>query len=160
MRSRKDLTMIVVVLVILGLAQNSKTTSRVAPGPPPEQSFYGSAARISTTTSRSFVDFPTPGHTFTTKYSRNIVVEFFTSARLTVAGEFLELRAVVDGTPVNPGPMRYTGTDLRSVSYSGFLSGVPPGTHTVTMQWRVTGGAAIMENRTFIIWVNGEGASY
>ena len=152
MRSRNYLTLIVVVLLVLGLSHESKTTSRVTPvGPPPDQVTSLTATRTDTTVSTAFVNVPA-GLTFTTTQHRAVMVQFFTSARLTVPGEYLELRAVVDGVPVNP-PMRYTGTELSSMAYSGVLAGVPPGFHTVFVQWRVTGGGAIMENRTFTAWI-------
>ena len=160
MRSRKHM-LFVVVLLVLGLAQNSKTTSRVAPvSPPPESVFLGSAVRIDTTASTTFVNFPAPGQTFTTTNYRNILVQFVTSARVTIPGEYLELRALVDGVPMNPSTMRYTGTELTSVAFSGWAGAVAPGTHTVTLQWRVTGGSAVMENRTNTVWVIGQGAAY
>ena len=160
MRSKKQL-MVIVIVLILGLAQNSKTTSRVAPvSPPPESVFLGSAARIDTTASTTFVNFPAPGQVFTTTNYRNVLVQFVTSARVTIPGEYLELRALVDGVPVNPGPMRYTGTELSSVAYSGWAPAVAPGTHTITLQWRVTGGSAVMENRTNVVWVIGQGGAY
>lgn len=151
MPSRKHLTVIVVCLLVLVFAQNSKTTPSVpAPVPPDDLSFV-SATRIDTTTSTTFVNVP-GAMTFTTTQYRTFLVEFFTSARVTVPGEYIELRAVVDGVAVSP-TMKYTGTGLSSVAYSGFLVGVAPGFHTVRMQWRVTGGSAIMENRNFIAWV-------
>lgn len=154
MHAGKRLMFIGVVLLILGLFQTLSTASRTEPPPPPpDQMTFGSAARTDTTTSMSFVNFPTPGQTIMTTNFRTIVVQFYTSARTTVAGAEIELRAVVDGVPVNPGPMRYTGTTFSSMAYSGFLVGVAPGTHTVTMQWRVTAGSAIMGNRQFIVWV-------
>lgn len=161
MRARKSITLTAAVLLVLALSQSSKTTSRVVPvSPPPEAVFLGSAARIDTTASGTFVNFPAPGQVFTTTNYRNILVQFVTSARVTIPGEYLELRALVDGVPVNPGPMRYTGTELSSVAYSGWASAVAPGTHTVTLQWRVTGGSAVMENRTNVVWVIGQGAAY
>ena len=151
MRSRKHLTLLGVVLLILAFSQSSKTTSNAPVGPPPDQISFLSAARTDTTVSASFVNVPA-GLTITTTQHRTFLVQFFTSAKVTVPGQHLELRATVDGVPVGP-TMRYTGTELSSVAYSGFLVGVAPGFHTVWMQWRVTGGGAIMENRTFTAWV-------
>ena len=150
MRSSKHLTLIGVVLLILAFSQSSKTTS-TAPMPAPDDMTFVSATRVDTTASTAFVNVP-GAVTVTTTQHRTFLVEFFTSARVTVPGEHIELRAVVDGVAVSP-TMRYTGTELSSVAYSGFLVGVAPGFHTVRMQWRVTGGSAIMENRNFIAWV-------
>ena len=151
MRSRNHLTLIGVVLLILAFSQSSKTTSSVPTPVPPDDLSFVSATRIDTTTSMTFVNVP-GAMTFTTTQHRTFLVEFFTSARVTIPGEHLELRAVVDGVAVSP-TMKYTGTELSSVAYSGFLVGVAPSFHTVRMQWRVTGGSAIMENRNFIAWV-------
>jgi hypothetical protein len=151
MRSRRHLTLIGVVLLILAFSQSFKTTSSVPMPPAPDDVTFVSATRVDTTTSTAFVNVPGAVTVTTTQY-RTFLVEFFTSARVTVPGEHIELRAVVDGVAVSP-TMKYTGTELSSVAYSGFLVGVAPGFHTVRMQWRVTGGSAIMENRNFIAWV-------
>lgn len=101
MRSRKHLTLIAVVLLILAFSQTSKTTSNALLGPPPDQISFLSAARTDTTVSTSFVNVPA-GLTLTTTQHRTFLVQFFTSARVTVPGEHLELRATVDGVPVGP----------------------------------------------------------
>ncbi|HJR06256.1 MAG TPA: hypothetical protein VJ842_03245 [Pyrinomonadaceae bacterium] len=126
----------------------------VAPLLGAKQAFFGTAARTDSTTSTSFVNLvPTPGQVFSTTGNSTFLVQFFGSARLSAAGQAMDLRATVDGNVVNPGPMRYSGTGFSSVCYSGFLSNIGPGTHTVTLQWMVTGGTGFLSNRTFIVWV-------
>ena len=133
------------------VGKSSKVAARLLG---PKQVFFGTAARTDSTTSTSFVNLvPTPGQVFTTTGSSTILVEFFGSARLTDAGRAMDIRATVDGRAVNPGPMRFSGTGFTSISYSGFLSNIGAGTHTVTMQWMVTGGTGFISNRTFIVWV-------
>jgi len=120
----------------------------------PNQVFVGTAARTDSTMSNSFVDLvPTPGHVFDTAGTSTIMVEFFGYARLSDIGRAMDIRAEADGTPVNPGAMRFSGTGFTTISYAGFLSSVPAGRHTVNMQWAVTGGTGFISNRTFIVWV-------
>jgi hypothetical protein len=121
---------------------------------PPKNVFFGSAQRIDSTTSTIFVELvPTPGQVFTTTGQSTFLVQFFGSARLSDAGRAMDIRAVVDGQPLNPNGMRFSGTGFTSISYSGFLSNIGPGQHKVTLQWLVTGGTGFMSNRTFIVWV-------
>jgi hypothetical protein len=120
----------------------------------PRLVFFGTAARTDSTTSTSFVDLvPTPGQVFSTAGTTTMLVQFFGSARLSAAGQAMDIRATVDGREVNPGPMRFSGTGFTSVSYAGFLSNIGPGTHRLLMQWKVTGGTGSVSNRTFIVWV-------
>lgn len=123
--------------------------------PPPKNVFFGSAQRTDPTTSTTFAELvPTPGQVFTTTGQSTFLVQFFGSARLSDAGKAMDIRAVVDGHPLNPtNGMRFSGTGFTSISYSGFLSNIGPGQHKVTLQWLVTGGTGFMSNRTFIIWV-------
>jgi hypothetical protein len=132
----------------------TKTSQDELAAAAPNQVLVASASRTDSTTSNSFVDLvPTPGFVFDTTGTSTIMVEFFGSARLSDAGRAMDIRAEVDGTPVNPGAMRFSGTGFTSISYAGFLSNVPAGRHTVNMQWLVTGGTGFMSNRTFIVWV-------
>ena len=122
--------------------------------PPPKNVLFGSAQRTDSTTSTTFVELvPTPGQVFTTTGQSTFLVQFFGSARLSDAGRAMDIRAVVDGQPLNPNGMRFSGTGFTSISYSGFLSNIGPGQHKVTLQWLVTGGTGFMSNRTFIVWV-------
>lgn len=156
MRSKTSLLFLAVVFLAVGTTVNlrSKPASAPLPAAPPSQVFFGSAARQDSTTSTTFVNLvPTPGHVFTTTGQSTILVQFFSDARLTTVGKAMDIRAVVDGVPVSPGAMRYSGNGFSSISYSGFRKNVGPGSHNVTMQWMVTGGTGTMDNRTFIIWV-------
>jgi|GEM_PF-7063811 len=154
MRAKISLLLFAIVFLAVGTAINSKSAPEPVPAAAPRQVFFGSAARQDSTTSTTFVNLvPTPGQVFTTTGQSTILVEFFSTARLVTAGKAMDIRAVVDGVPVTPGPMRYSGNGFSSISYSGFRKNVGPGSHTVTMQWMVTGGSGIMDNRTFIVWV-------
>ncbi len=136
-------------LFVLGLA-----VMPAEAGPPPKNVLFGSAQRTDSTTSTTFVELvPTPGQVFTTTGQSTFLVQFFGSARLSDAGRAMDIRAVVDGQPLNPNGMRFSGTGFTSISYSGFLSNIGPGQHKVTLQWLVTGGTGFMSNRTFIVWV-------
>lgn len=140
-----------IIILALGLAIGLPATLEASA---PKDVFCGTAARTDYTTSLSFVNLvPTPGQVFTTTGTSTIMVQFSGSASLSAAGQTMYIRATVDGTPVNPGQMSYSGTAFSSISYAGFLPRVAAGTHTVTMQWMVTGGTGAISNRTFTVWV-------
>jgi len=155
MRAKWPLVFAGICLLVFGLTNVlTRTTQEQLAASAPNQVYAGSAERIDSTTSTSYVDLvPTPGHVFTTVGYSTIMVEFFGYARLSQVGAAMDIRAVVDGEPVNPGGMRFSGTGFTTISYAGFLSNVGPGTHRVNMQWQVTGGTGYMGGRTFIVWV-------
>jgi hypothetical protein len=142
---------LLVVSVSIVLTKSSQDESAAAV---PNRVLMGSAARTDSTTAKSFVDLvPTPGQTFTTNSVSTILVQFDGYARVGEVGRAMDIRAVVDGVPVSPGLMRFSSTGYTTISYAGFLDDVQPGTHTVTMQWQITGGTAYMSNRTFVVWI-------
>ena len=115
--------------------------------------YPGSVTRSDSTSSRSYVTLVGPGFDIDTAGRSTILVQFTSYGYLNEAGRTLFVRAVVDGVAVNPGSMRYTGTGNASIGYTGWISGLAAGRHTIRMQWAVSGGTATIGNRTTVVTV-------
>jgi hypothetical protein len=122
--------------------------------PRPSRILTGSGSRVDPVTAQKMTDFvPTPGHSFITNVKSTILVLFTSTANMADDGNVLQFQGVLDGKPVNPGPMQLSGRGWHSLSYSGFTGDVPAGKHLVTMQMMVDRGKASIGNRTFSIWI-------
>lgn len=120
----------------------------------PVRMLTGTAARTDSTTSTAFVDLvPTPGEGFTTTAVATLTGLFVAECRVGTAGHRLEARITVDGVVANPGvAVLTTGLTYETRSVLGFRVNVPAGSHTVTVQWRVSGGTGYVRNRSFTVW--------
>jgi hypothetical protein len=115
--------------------------------------FPGSVARTDTTRSRSYVTLVGPGFDIDTVGESTILVQFTSYGHLDDAGRTLFVRAVIDGAAINPGAMRFTGARNTSIAYSGWISGIGPGHHSIRMQWAVSSGTATIGYRTTVVTV-------
>jgi hypothetical protein len=119
----------------------------------PARMLTGTAAREDSTVGTSFAELvPTPGQVFSTTQTCTLTCLLVTEARVSTAGAALEVRMMVDGKIANPGAaVLTTNTDYRTATHLAFLTGVQPGSHTVTVQWRVTTGRGYVRNRSFTV---------
>ena len=117
------------------------------------QSLTGTVNRTDSTESTSWEELVGPGFDFETTETCKIMVQFFSFARLSDEEGSLHLRATVDGRAVFPGAMFFSGTRNTTLSYSGVLSNVRRGIHTVRMQWKVTRGTAWLSRRICTVWL-------
>src|SRR2546426_11004766 len=108
----------------------------------PVRMLTGTAAREDTTTSTAFHDLvPTPGEVFTTTKPATITALFVTECRVNAATHRLEVRITVDGVVADPGSAVLTqNAKYETRSHLAFKTSVAAGTHTVIVQWRVSGG--------------------
>lgn len=120
----------------------------------PRTMLTGTAAREDSTTSTTFRNLvPTPGHVFTTTATATLTALFVTECRMSAATQRLEVRITVDGVVADPGVAVLTnGSKYETRSHLAFKTAVPAGTHTVTVQWRVSGGTGFVRNRSFTVW--------
>jgi hypothetical protein len=114
----------------------------------------GTAAREDHTGSTTFVDLvPTPGEVFPTTQTATLTALFVTECRINTPGQHLEIRITVDGNVADPGAVTLTNESVYSThSHLAFKTNVPAGNHTVTVQWRVSGGTGYVRNRSFTVW--------
>jgi hypothetical protein len=114
----------------------------------------GTAAREDSTSATTFTELvPTPGQGFSTGRTATITALFTAECRVSTAGAALEARIVVDGQVAHPGTFVLTRETQHSVrSCLAFLTGVQPGHHLVTLQWRVTAGQGFVRNRSFTVY--------
>jgi hypothetical protein len=120
----------------------------------PVRMLTGTAARTDSTSSTAFVNLvPTPGHKFSTTAVATLTALFVAECRVGEAGARLEVQIVVDGVTANPGTAVLTvGKQYETRSHLAFRTNIPAGTHTVTVQWRVSAGSAYVRNRSFTVW--------
>ena len=120
----------------------------------PVQMLTGSAAREDHTGSTSFVDLvPTPGESFATTQTSTVTALFIAECRINTPGQHLEIRIMVDNQVADPGPITLTAEPVYSThSHLAFKTAVGQGNHTVTVQWRVSGGTGYVRNRSFTVW--------
>jgi hypothetical protein len=104
----------------------------------------GTAAREDHTGSTSFVDLvPTPGESFATTQTSTLTALFIAECRINTPGQHLEIRIMVDNQVADPGQVTLTAEPVYSThSHLAFKTAVGQGNHTVTVQWRVSGGPA------------------
>ena len=114
----------------------------------------GTAEREDTTMSGAFVDLvPTPGHVFNTAQAGTLTAMLVTECRVSRGGNRLEVRIKVDGSIAHPGVVVLTtGSRYETRCHLAFLTGVPAGRHTVTVEWRVSAGTGYVRNRSFTVW--------
>ncbi|HET7534181.1 MAG TPA: hypothetical protein VFJ83_13605 [Nocardioidaceae bacterium] len=98
---------------------------------------------------------PGLGSRLTTYPSSTMSATFVAEARTGAAGARLEVRMVVDGRVMHPGPVVLTdSTSYRSSTYSAWLDGIAPGYHNVDVEWRSTGGGPVyVRNRSLTMQV-------
>ena len=120
----------------------------------PVQMRTATAAREDSTTSNVFVDLvPTPAHVFSLEQAGTITALFIAECRVSAQGQQVQAQITVDNNAANPGPAVLTSDTMYSThSHLAFRTSVPAGQHTVTVQWRVTGGTGFVRNRSFTVW--------
>jgi hypothetical protein len=60
---------------------------------------------------------------------------------------------MVDNQVADPGVVTLTAEPVYSThSHLAFKTAVSQGNHTVTVQWRVSGGTGYVRNRSFTVW--------
>jgi hypothetical protein len=119
-----------------------------------QQMLTASAQREDSTASTTFTDLvPTPAIQFTTGANATITAMFVAECRVSAATKRLDVRILVDGAATNPANAAMTQTSkYETHSHVAFKNAVPPGTHTVKVQWRVSGGTGFVRNRTFTVF--------
>ena len=120
----------------------------------PVSMLTGTAQREDHTGSTSFIELiPTPGEVFTTTQPSTLTALFVSECRVNTPGQHLEVRIMVDNQVAEPGPVTFTTeTNYSTHSHLAFRTTVPPGSHKVTVHWRVTGGTGYVRNRSFTVW--------
>jgi hypothetical protein len=120
----------------------------------PVRMLTGTAAREDHTGSTTFVDLvPTPGEVFSTTQTATLTALFVTECRINTPGQHLEIRITVDGHVADPGAVTLTTESAYSThSHLAFKTNVAAGSHTLGVQWRVSGGTGYVRNRSFTVW--------
>ena len=120
----------------------------------PVRMLTGTAQREDTTTSTTFKELVlTPGEVFTTTKTATLTALFVAECRVSSATQRLEARIKVDGAVANPKEVVLTqNSKYETHSHLGFKTSVPAGSHTVTLEWRVSGGTGYVRNRSFTVW--------
>lgn len=120
----------------------------------PVRMLTGTAAREDHTASTSFVELvPTPGEGFSTTQTATLTALFVAECRVNAPGQHLELRIMIDNQVADPGAVTLTTETAYSAhSHLAFKTNIPAGNHTVTTQWRVSGGTGYVRNRSFTVW--------
>jgi hypothetical protein len=153
----RPLVLITAVAAVLagpgGFAATAEETASSAELGAASAIFPGSVLRTDSTSSRTFVTLVGPGFDIDTAGRSTILIQFTTYGYLSEASRTLYVRAVVDGVAVFPGSMRYTATRNASIAYTGWISGLAAGHHTIRMEWAVSGGTATIGNRTTVVTV-------
>jgi len=120
----------------------------------PVRMLTGTAEREDSTTATTFQDLvPTPGQVFSTTAAATLTALLVTECRVSAATVRLEVRIMIDGTVAHPGVVALTSrVKYGTSSHLGFKTAVPAGSHTVKVQWRVSGGTGFVRNRSFTVW--------
>ena len=120
----------------------------------PVRMLTGTAAREDKTTSTTFQELiPTPGEVFTTTKTATLTALFVAECRVSSSTQRLEARIMVDNQVADPGAaVLTTNNKYETHSHLAFKTNVPPGSHTVTVKWRVSGGTGYVRNRSFTVW--------
>ena len=120
----------------------------------PVRMLTATVAREDHTGSTSFVELvPTPGESLTTTQPSTLTALFIAECRINTPGQRLEIRIIVDNQVADPRPVTLTTEAVYSThSHLAFKTAIPLGSHTVTAQWRVSGGTAYVRNRSFTVW--------
>jgi hypothetical protein len=144
------------------------TAAQRAIGPPAVAKNCAAMAKVSfaatnnqetiSTTSTTFVDLPPLSVRFNLPGPSQscLKVELAAVTFAAVSGELISMRVLLDGTTeLLPGEPQWSGDDdenangewARAHAADFYIFGVPPGTHTVTAQWRTHFG-----NTAFSHW--------
>jgi hypothetical protein len=120
----------------------------------PVRMLTGTAAREDKITSTTFQKLiPTPGHVFTTTQTATITALFVAECRVSISTQRLEVRIKVDNLISDPGVAVLTrDSKYGTHSHLSFKSSIPPGSHEVTVEWRISGGTGYVRNRSFTVW--------
>ncbi len=120
----------------------------------PVQMLTETAEREERTTSTTFRELvPTPGECFATVQPATLTALFVAECRVSARTECLEIRIKVDDMVADPGIVVLTTSNrYETRSHLGFKTSVPPGSHKVTVEWRVSGGSGYVRNRSFTVW--------
>jgi hypothetical protein len=121
----------------------------------PVQMLVGSATVEVKTTLRGYQELiPTPGIFIQTTQTASIVALFDAECRMESNVGCLQVRITVDGAVADPGDIVMTSNiNYETHTCLAHKNQVPPGTHAVTVQWRVpTGGTGYVKNRTLSVW--------
>ena len=126
-----------------GAVTSLKLTSRAIPFG------YTTDSDEEATTSTTWVDMPDMSVSITLARTSHLTIMFSATAYVEILGNSIMVRAIVDATTHDwaiPYPMEIVltkGTKLTMGTYSFTwnLSDVSAGTHTVEIQWLVSGGA-------------------
>jgi len=133
-------------------AAGSVTNIRLAAGAIPFNSIYRLTAEM--TTSTSWIDMPSMSISITLNRTSHLLIFFTTMAYVGVQSDFLWVRAIVDGLEADP-PRVYLGYAQYwdSLAANFYELSVPPGDHTVKIQWKksLAAGYTYVETRTLNI---------
>lgn len=114
----------------------------------------GCAAREDRTSRKTFAELvPAPGHVLSTSRTATLIAMFVAECRMSTTKHHMEVRMTVDGAVADPGPAVLTSdSQYETSTHLAFKGSVPPGTHTVTVEWKVTGGTGYVRNRSLTVW--------
>lgn len=120
----------------------------------PVRMLTGTAQREDKTTSTTFKELiPTPGEVFTTTKTATLTALFVAECRVSASTQRLEARITIDGVVAAPKEaVLTTNKKYETHSHLGFKTNVRPGSHKVTVEWRVSGGTGFVRNRSFTVW--------
>ena len=119
----------------------------------PRQMLTGTVVREDSTTSTTFKELTAPGITVINSETSVITALFVAECRVSSAGQKLEVRIKIDDQVAKPGvSILTTDTQYETHSLLATKKEVPPGTHMVTVEWRVSKGSAFVRNRSFTVW--------
>jgi hypothetical protein len=105
-------------------------------------------------TSTTFEESSTPGQVFTIGRAATITALLVAECRVSASTQRLEARITIDGVVAVPGEAVLTANDkYETHSHLCTKDDVPPGKHTVTVEWRVSGGTGFIRKRSFTVWV-------
>jgi len=115
---------------------------------PPTDHYEANEASNYTTTSASLVDIDTDFELTITTTGGDIMVGFLGGFKCS-AGAVMHLELDLDGSPVG-GDDGIIGVDVgntilpAALSFAYLITGVSAGSHTITLQWKTSGGTLTM----------------
>lgn len=107
------------------------------------QTLFVELTSDTTTTSGSFVDIPGLTLTFDTAGGSSLIIDFTVAGSNSTENQDMQFQLVIDGSPIrgtNIRPMKSGAGDTTSSSLTYRYPDISAASHTVKMQWLVTGG--------------------
>lgn len=143
------------------IADYAITNLKLAPSAIPFASTY-SITNATTTETISFTDMAGMSVTLNLDRTSHLIIMFSTEAYEPGSGQNTHIRAAVDGTVALPGYIiltpiiwdymaTYDDIGIMAYSFNFYSPSVTAGTHTIKMQWRVTGGTGYVYYRSLTV---------